>query len=448
MGMRALILEDEPSISEILQILLGEFNYKAEAVYSLKEAFEKLEEGRSFDLALVDLRLPDGSGMEFVRRVKRESPETEVIIITAYASTETVKESFELGVYDYVEKPFDLEDLRILLRNVTEKIGLKKKLSPGKEDVPGLIGRSEKLEKLKETIRKVAPYDVNVLILGESGSGKEVVARAIHRLSPRKGKPFVAINCAALPPELLESELFGYKRGAFTGAVSDKKGLIEQADGGTLFLDEIGDMPLPLQAKLLRFLETRRFIPLGATGEKEVDVRVVAATNKDLKAEIAKGNFREDLYYRLSTIVIEVPPLRERKEDIPILVEFFAEEFSRKYGKEFKRISKGFINYLMSLPLEGNVRELKNIVEREVILSSDGILGQGYSPEPAGLNRDRVEIPPQGVNLKEILEELEKRYILSALEVAGGKKKRAAELLGLSFREFRYRYDKYFKGQV
>ncbi|RKQ61717.1 two-component system response regulator PilR (NtrC family) [Thermovibrio guaymasensis] len=444
--MRVLILEDEVSLREILRLILEDFNYQVEETETLEEARKKLKEGE-FDLVLVDLRLPDGSGMEVVREIKEKTPETEVIIITAFASTETVKEAFELGVYDYVEKPFNLDDLKLLIRNVSDKIFLKKSFSSS--EVPGLIGRSKVIERLKEKIKKIAPYDVNVLVLGESGVGKEVVAKAIHSLSPRKGAPFVAINCAALPPELLESELFGYRRGAFTGAVSNKKGLIEKADGGTLFLDEIGDMPLPLQAKLLRFLETRRFIPLGSTEEKEVDVRVIAATNKNLKEEIRKGNFREDLYYRLATIVIEIPPLRERREDIPLLVEYFAREFSRKYGKEIKRISSGFINYLMELPLEGNVRELKNIVEREVILLEDGVLGAGFSGGRE-LCVNRVEIPEEGVNLKEVLSNVERDYLFAALEKAGGVKTKAAKLLGLTLREFRYRLSKYLpqKGEV
>ncbi|WP_457681148.1 sigma-54-dependent transcriptional regulator [Thermovibrio sp.] len=437
--MKVLILEDEESLREILALILEEFGYEVDEAGSLKEAREKVKES-GYDLILVDLRLPDGSGMEVVREVKREFPETEVVIITAYASTQTVKEAFELGVYDYVEKPFDIDEIKLLIRNVSDKISLKRKLKEG--ELPGFIGRSKAVERLKETIKKIAPYDVSVLILGESGTGKEVVARAIHSLSKRRDKPFVAINCAALPLELLESELFGYKKGAFTGAVSDKKGLIEKADGGTLFLDEIGDMPLPLQAKLLRFLETKRFIPLGATAEKEVDVRVVAATNKDLKEEIKKGNFREDLYYRLATIVVEIPPLRERREDIPLLVEHFAKEFGKKYGKEVKRISKGFIDYLSELPLEGNVRELRNLVEREVILLEDGVLGAGYTPK-GKLDFKEVEIPPEGVDLKKIVSEIERSYLISALKKTGGVKTKAAKLLGLTLREFSYRLDKY-----
>ncbi len=436
--MEALILEDERSLQEILKILLEEFSFNVTSAYTIAEAQTHLK-NNSFDIALIDLRLPDGNGMEIVREIKKDSPETEIVIITAFASAETIKEAFELGVYDYIEKPFKLEDLRLIIRNLKDKIELKKQVETS--EIPQLIGKSPTTEKLKETIRKIAPYDVNVLITGESGTGKEVVARAIHSLSNRNRKPFIAINCAALPSELLESELFGYKRGAFTGATKDKKGLIEAANGGTLFLDEIGDMPISLQAKLLRFLETKRFIPLGGTEEKEVDVRIIAATNKNLKEEVKKGNFREDLFYRLSTIHINIPPLRERKEDIPLLVDYFVKELSKKYNKEIKRISQSFINYLMNQPLEGNVRELKNIVEREVIMCDDGILGKGVlsAKTPPSL------LPPlteEGVNLKEILKSVEKEYLLKALELANGKKTKAAELLGLTFREFRYRLSK------
>jgi len=439
--MRALILEDERSIREILSIVVEEFDFEVDEAETISDTLEKLK-GSSYELLFVDLRLPDGSGMDVVRQVRREHAETEIVVITAFASTETIKEAFELGVYDYIEKPFKIEDLRLILRNLKEKLALKEKLK--QESIPELIGQSPSIEKLKDIIRKVAPYDVNVLVLGESGSGKEVVAKAIHNLSNRKNKPFVAINCAALPAELLESELFGYKKGAFTGAVKDKKGLIEKANGGTLFLDEIGDMPLSLQAKLLRFLETKKFIPLGATEEKEVDVRIIAATNKNLKEEIKKGNFREDLFYRIATIVVEVPPLRERREDIPILVEHFVKEFSRKYGKEVKKVSKGFIEYLMELPFEGNVRELRNIIEKEVILSENGVIGSGYRKEnKTGKVKELSEIPEGGIDLKKLLSDIEKDYLIKALEKAGGRKKKAAELLGLTFREFRYRLAKY-----
>jgi len=436
--MEALILEDERSLQEILKILLEEFSFNVTSAYTLEEARNCLR-NKQFDIALIDLRLPDGNGMEIVEEIKTNSPETEVVIITAFASAETIKKAFELGVYDYIEKPFKLEDLRIIIRNIKDKLELKKQVSAS--EIPQLIGKSPAMEKLKETIMKIAPYDVNVLITGESGTGKELVAKAIHNLSNRKNKPFVAINCAALPSELLESELFGYKKGAFTGASKDKKGLIEVANGGTLFLDEIGDMPTSLQAKLLRFLETQKFIPLGSTEEKEVNVRIIAATNKNLKEEVKKGNFREDLFYRLSTIHIHIPPLRERKEDIPLLADFFTKELSQKYNKEIKRISQNFIKYLMNLPLEGNVRELKNIIEREIIMCDGETLGKGtVTPETTS-----SLLPPlteEGVNLKEILKNVEKEYLLKALELAEGKKTEAAKLLGLTFREFRYRLSK------
>ncbi len=438
--MRALILEDEDSLREILRIILEDFNYEVEEARSLKEGLEKLKKD-TYHLIIADLRLPDGSGMEVVRKAKRIKESPEVIIITAYATTETVKEAFELGVYDYIEKPFKIEELKLILRNVSEKIELKEELK--KEEFPGFIGKSPKIERLKEQIRKIAPYDVNVLILGESGTGKEVVARAIHQLSNRKDKPFLAINCAALPSNLLESELFGYRKGAFTGASSDKKGLIEKTQGGTLFLDEIGDMPLELQSKLLRFLETKRFIPLGDTKEREVDVRIIAATNKNLKEEIKKGNFREDLYYRLSTITLEIPPLRERKEDIPLLVEFFARKFADKYKKELRKISPDFIKSLTELPLEGNVRELRNIVEREVILMEDGILGKNYAKGKEQPIEEEVKIPEEGIKLKEVISSLEKRYLLEALKKSNGVKTKAAKLLGLTLREFNYRLQKY-----
>ena len=434
--MRALILEDEAPLREILGEILKEFGYEIEEASNLKKGKELVSK-TSYDLVVADLRLPDGSGMDLVRRIKRESPDTEVLIITAFASTDTIKEAFELGVYDYIEKPFDVNELKLIVRNITDKIYLKK----GKCEFPFIVGKSKPVERLKEIIKRVAPYDVNVLIVGESGTGKELVARAIHSLSRRSKKPFVAINCAALPPELLESELFGFKKGAFTGALSDKEGLIEKADGGTLFLDEIGDMPISLQAKLLRFLETKRFIPLGSTEERSVDVRILAATNMDLRETMNQGKFREDLFYRLATIVIEVPPLRERREDVPLLVEHFAKEFAEKYGKRIKRISPKFVSYLSSLPFKGNVRELRNIVEREVILMEGEVLGAGY--EGSVQRSEGVTIPPEGVNLKSIIEETEKKYIFAALEKAGGKKTEAAKLLGLTLREFRYRLSKY-----
>jgi len=368
---KALIVDDEKNIRELLRIILEEFGFSVFEASTVKEAVSLLK-GEDIDLSLVDLKLPDGTGMDVLRFASENGIGGEFVIITAFASSDTAVEAMKLGAYDYIPKPFDISDVRLLIRNVKEKLSLEKRLQEVETVGDELIGNSPPMLKLKETIRKVAPYDVDVLIVGESGTGKELVARAIHRLSRRSEAPFIAINCASLPSELLESELFGYRRGAFTGATSNRKGLIREADGGTLFLDEIGDMPVKLQAKLLRFLEEREVRPLGSTERIPVDVRVIAATNRELEEEIGKGNFREDFFYRLSKFVIEVPPLRKRREDIPLLIEHFIRLFSRKYGKRVEKVDSNFIEYLMEHPLKGNVRELRNIVEREVILSDNG----------------------------------------------------------------------------
>ncbi len=439
--LKALIVDDEKSLRNILSILLSEFGFSCEEAESVSEALSKVSK-EDYDLVLLDLRLKDASGMEVLRFLRENSKSSEVIIITAFATSETADEAVRLGAFDYITKPFEISELRLILRNVKRKIELEKKVGEYEDIYKDFVGVSPSIRKIKEVVRKIAPYDASVLILGESGSGKEVVARMIHRLSRRKNKPFVAINCASLPSELLESELFGYKKGAFTGAVSDKKGLIEEADGGTLFLDEIGDMPLSLQAKLLRFLEDRKIRPIGSLEEKEVDVRVIAATNKRLEDEIKKGSFREDLYYRLATITIEIPPLRERKEDIPVLVKYFADRLSKKYRKAFTKISPKLINYLTQLELKGNVRELKNIVERAVIMSDGETLELPELIEPSG--SARIFLPKEGLDLKKTLSDIEKDLIKQALEKSGGKKTEAAKLLKLSLREFRYRYSKYF----
>jgi len=441
--MKALIVDDEKSIRDVLSLMVSEFGFEIEEAESVKEAKEKLSE-KDFELLLLDLRLPDGHGMDILKFLREKNKKTEVIIITAFGSAETAREALKLGAFDYVTKPFDVSELRLILRNVKKKIELEKKVEEYEKTYKNFIGESPQIRRIKEFIKKIAPFDINVLILGESGTGKEVVAHAIHQLSNRKNEPFVAINCASLPSELLESELFGYKKGAFTGALSNKKGLIEQANGGTLFLDEIGDMPLPLQAKILRFIEDRKIRPIGSLEEKDVDVRIIAATNKNLEKLIEKGIFREDLYYRLSTITIELPPLRERKEDIPLLVKYFVEKLSKKYGKNINRIDPEFFEYLYSLPFKGNVRELRNIVEKAIILSDGKTLSVPGKRKKETTSKIKIgDFPENGVNLKKILEEIEKFYLKKALEKTGGKKMEAAKLLGLTFREFRYRLSKH-----
>jgi two-component system response regulator PilR (NtrC family) len=456
MKLRALIVDDEPNIQEILDIILDEFNIERYKASSYKEALELIDK-HYFDIALVDLRLPDGSGIDILKKLKEKNPQTEVLIITAYASSETAVETMKLGAYDYVVKPFDINELRLKIRNLKEKIELERKiLNKETEEFDEFIGESPPIIQLKQMIKKIAPYDINVLILGESGTGKEVVAKTIHKLSKRKNKPFVAFNCAALPEDLIESELFGYKKGAFTGATQDKKGLIEEANGGTLFLDEIGEMPITVQAKLLRFLENGTIRPLGSTKEIKVDVRIISATNRNLEEEIRKGNFREDLYYRLATIVLKLPPLRERKEDIPLLVSHILKELEKKYNKKIKKISPDFMNYLYSLEYKGNIRELKNILEKAVIFAENGVIKLDTAFVNIPLNSIYVDDPdrefqikkfPEKMDLKKILSNIEKAFIQEAMKRGDNKKIKAADILGLTFREFRYRYDKYFKDE-
>jgi len=443
--MKALIVDDELNIRKVLKVILEENGFDVSEAASVSECIATIKDN-VFDMAIVDLRLPDGSGVDVLKSIKEHSLDTAVLVITAFASTETAVETMKAGAYDYVTKPFNLAEIRIIVKNISEKISLQnkvKELQQYADEYQNMIGKSEAMQRLFKIIDKVAPFDSHILIIGESGSGKELVAKALHNKSHRAGKRLVAINCASLPAELLESELFGYTKGAFTGAYSSKRGLIEEADGGTLFMDEIGEMPLPLQAKLLRFLEDKKIRPLGSGKETEVDVRVFAATNKSFSELIEKGDFREDLYYRLSTFELRVPSLRERREDIPVLVDHFVKLFSRKFQKAVNRVDPGFIDYVMQHELKGNVRELKNIIEREVILSEDGCIRSTGGSSVTSQVLKPVDIPDDGMDLNAYLSDLENDILQKALIKANGVKTKAAELLGLTFREFRYRLSKY-----
>ena len=443
--MRALIVDDELNIRKILRVILEENNLEVNEAASVSESVATIKDNY-FDMAIVDLRLPDGSGISVLKTIKENSPDTVVLVITAFASTETAVETMKAGAYDYVTKPFNVDEIPIILKNISDKILLEnrvKELQQYADEYQNMIGKSESMQRLFKVIDKVAPFDSHILIIGESGSGKELVAKALHNRSRRANKRLVAINCASLPSELLESELFGYSKGAFTGAYASKRGLIEDADGGTLFLDEIGEMPLPLQAKLLRFLEDKKIRPLGSGKETDVDVRVVAATNKTLKDLIEKGEFREDLFYRLSTFELRVPSLRERREDIPILVDHFIKLFSRKFEKSIVKVDAGFIDYVLQNELRGNVRELKNIIEREVILSEDGCIKHTGGNSLIRSNSLSMEIPDEGMHLIEYLAGIEHDILQKALRKTGGMKTKAAELVGLTFREFRYRLSKH-----
>ncbi|MFO0751918.1 MAG: sigma-54 dependent transcriptional regulator [Thermodesulfovibrionales bacterium] len=443
--MRAVIVDDEANIRKVVRVLLAESAFEVYEASCVAEA-QDLISRHYFDVAVVDLRLSDGSGIALLKELKGQNNETVVLIVTAFASTETAIAAMKLGAYDYVTKPFNLDEIRVVLKNIREKILLQQRvreLQQYADAYQSIIGKSEAMKRVFSMIEKIAPFDTNVLIIGESGTGKELVAKAIHSRSIREDKPFIAINCASLPAELLESELFGYTKGSFTGAYASKRGLIDEANGGTLFLDEIGEMPLSLQAKLLRFLEEKKIRPIGSGNEIEVDVRVIAATNKNLKEVSEKGEFREDLYYRLSTFELMLPSLRERREDIPLLVDHFVKLLSQKFQKNIIRIDPAFVDYMMHQELRGNVRELKNIIEREIILSEDGHLkctACRTIMRPSSLLPD---LPEAGISLNEYLSGIERELLDRALRKANGVKTNAAKLLGLSFREYRYRLSKY-----
>jgi two-component system response regulator PilR (NtrC family) len=445
---RILIVEDEKSMREVLKILLEGERYE---VVSASDGLEGLSylTNDIFDLVITDIKMPKVDGFELLKKTKEISPDTIVIMITAFGTTEAAIEAMKSGAYDYINKPFKIDEIRLIVEKALEKKRLSEEVSLLRKRVKttyrleNIIGQSPQMQELFRLIPKVAQSSSNVLIIGESGSGKELVAAALHNLSNRKDRNLVAINCAAFPEGLLESELFGHMRGSFTGAVHNKQGLFEIADSGSLFLDEIGEMPINLQAKLLRVLEHGSFRRVGGTTDIKVDVRVISATNKDVKAEIASGRFREDLYYRLNVVPIHIPPLRERKEDIPLLVEHFLSKISNQPRK----ITSGAMRMFLGFPWKGNVRELENVIERTVLLTeTEEITPADLPNEILGYTTDTKEIPElteAGIDIDAIIGDIEKKYLLKALEKSGGVKKEAAKLLNLSFRSFRHRLSKY-----
>lgn len=445
---RVLIVEDEKSMREVLKILLEGERYE---VVSASDGLEGLSylTNDIFDLVITDIKMPKVDGFELLKKTKEVSPDTIVIMITAFGTTEAAIKAMKFGAYDYINKPFKIDEIRLIVEKALEKKRLSEEVSLLRKKVQttyrleNIIGQSPKMQELFRLIPKVAQSNSNVLIIGESGSGKELVAAALHNLSHRKDRNFVAINCAAFPEGLLESELFGHMRGAFTGALHNKQGLFEIADGGSLFLDEIGEMPINLQAKLLRVLENGSFRRVGGTADIKVDVRVISATNKDVKEEIASGRFREDLFYRLNVVPIQIPPLRERKEDIPLLVEHFL----RKISSQPRKVTSEAMRIFMGGQWKGNVRELENVIERIALLSEREEITPAELPnEILGYTDDTKEIPElteAGIDVDAIIGDIEKKYLLKALEKSGGVKKEAAKLLNLSFRSFRHRLSKY-----
>lgn len=448
---RILVVDDDQGMRELLEIMLTEEGYRVHTASNGEKAIARCRK-ETFDLIITDLKMPKMDGIGFLRKIKDLSPETMVILITAYASGDTAVTAMKEGAYDYIEKNFSIEDLKQIIRNALTKKGVKQQdalfLKETEEAVGfgNMIGSSREMLKVYTTIRKVADTPANVLIFGESGTGKELVARAIHENSSRSGMHFVVINCGGIPENLLESELFGYNKGSFTGAYLDKAGLFEIADGGTVFLDEVTQLPRMLQVKLLRVVQEKTFRRIGGTDDIHVDVRIISATNQNLADTLTTGSFREDLYYRLNVIPIHLPPLRERKEDIAVLTKHFIEKYSKAFGKEIKTISAYALELLMLYPFPGNVRELENIIERSIALETSNIILPEnlimikQTGNKGGISME--EISDIGIDLNDELAKLEKVLIGKALEKANGSKSRAAELLKISYDSLHYRSEK------
>jgi two-component system response regulator PilR (NtrC family) len=451
---KILVADDEKSMREFLEIMLRKEGYRVTLASNGEEAV-RWAEREIFDLALLDIRMPKVDGLSALKKIKTLSPETVVIVITAFASADTAIRAMKEGAYDYITKPFKVDEIKLIIRNALEKKNLEKENLLLKQVVQeryhfgNIVGQSPKMLELYRLLEKVAPTKTNILITGESGTGKELVAKAIHYNSPRKDKPFVTLNCGAIPESLIESELFGHMKGAFTDAVSTKKGLFEVADEGTIFLDEISELPLMMQVKLLRVIQDKEFKRVGGTEDIRVDVRIISATNKDLEEAVREKRFREDLFYRLNVIQIKLPPLRERKEDIPLLADHFLKKYSEELGKSITRISPEALQFLMNYDFPGNVRELQNIIERAVALETGSQLSlenlSSYLENqlPAKKGAFDIDFPEEGIDLEKVVADLEKMLLLKALDRAKGVKKKAAELLRINFRSMRYRLDKY-----
>ncbi len=445
---RILIVDDEASLREMLTLLLQRQGYQVDTADNGVAALEQIEQ-RSYDLIISDMKMPQMTGIELLRQLRRQDDDTTLIMITAFSSTEEAVEAMKLGAYDYITKPFKNDEIRLVVKKALERRQLRRENRQLKQRLrerfsfSSLIGQSAAMKRLLALLERIAPSQANVLITGESGTGKELVAQALHSGSSRKDRPFVPINCGAIPENLLESELFGHERGAFTGADRKKQGLFETAHQGTLFLDEIGELPMGMQVKLLRVLQEREFRRVGGTTTIPLDIRLIAATNQDLQENIRQGSFREDLFYRLNVVTVEMPPLRERRGDIPLLIQSF---YRKKTGRETYHIDKPALEMLVNYDWPGNVRELENLVERCLVLGGTERLtadllppqfaGQSVCP-PAGL----TEIPA-GFKLEPWLEEQERQVLLLALQQAGGVRTKAAQLLGVSFRSMRYRLEK------
>ncbi len=449
---KILIVDDEEFIVENLIRIFKKENYNIDVANNGKEAIDKCI-SQSYDVVLLDLNLPDIDGIEVLKRLKEIDENILVIIITGYASIESAVKAIKLGAYEYIKKPFKADAIKLIVKLALETQILKREVNLLKKGIidVDIIAESKAMRDILEKINNVALHDeATVLITGESGTGKEIVARTIHSLSRRKKFPFIAINCAALPADLLESELFGHEKGAFTTAIRRKIGLFEQADGGTIFLDEIGDMEIGLQAKLLRFIESKTFRRVGGYNDINVNVRIISATNKNLKELIKEGKFREDLYYRLNVFPIHIPPLRERKEDIIPLVKYFVNIFNKKFNKKIKTINNEVIEKLKEYPWKGNIRELRNIIERICIICNEEKITLSHLPEELRfsfesnrLDFNKIEIPDTGISLEKLEAELNRNLIKKALLKSGNNISKAAKLLKIPRETLRYKIKKF-----
>jgi len=452
-----LITDDELSMREFLKILLEKEGYQALTAADADTARQLLGQ-HDIDLIISDIKMPGTSGLSFLEQLRESGDTTPVILITAYASPEDAVCAMKGGAYDYITKPFNVDEIKEVVASALESAGTATTEETPSEAFEGIIGRSPEMLKIFDLIRRIAPTHANVLIHGESGTGKELVARAVHRLSKAEQRKFVPIICNAIPESLFESELFGHVKGAFTGAAANKTGLFEEADNGSVFLDEVGELTPLIQTKLLRVLQEREFKPVGGTKTIRVNVRIISATNKDLEREVIEGRFREDLFYRLAVVPIRVPPLRERKGDVPLLVEHFLKKYSKMFGKEVTELSSYAMEVLMNYDFPGNVRELENIIERGVALENSNII----LPESLTISTHRKHARPAGapvrtsaqtpdpavadpfaIGLEEAVVRLEKEMIRQALAKADNSKMKAAELLKVSFRSLRYKIKKY-----